>query len=269
MISTQEPTLSPQLLELCNVTFVHRFRSPRWLEALKKHIAGASNRKDADEGSLEDMFKLIVGLRTGEALVFSPDSLLDIVNASVGIWDTSLTLDPLLDRFVKVRIRNRISADGGKSIMASDKIDIPTPAAASEYTVHNDLIDESLVDKTVRKGPPQTSQQATQQATPISKPQVTRSEPSRQSASSTAQYSNQPKTPAAKKQRRHRTADDIEKELKRQTREMLAREPNNLNFGDVRRFVEDELNIEDGWLTTSGSGWKAASKDIIKDTAVS
>ena len=31
IISTQEPTLSPQLLELCNVAFVHRFRSPRWL----------------------------------------------------------------------------------------------------------------------------------------------------------------------------------------------------------------------------------------------
>lgn len=29
IISTHEPTLSPQLLELCNVAFVHHFRSPR------------------------------------------------------------------------------------------------------------------------------------------------------------------------------------------------------------------------------------------------
>jgi hypothetical protein len=61
------------------------------------------------------MFKTIVDLRTGEALVFSPDSVLDVVQAPTRVWKTGMTIDPLLDRFVKVRIRNRISADGGKS----------------------------------------------------------------------------------------------------------------------------------------------------------
>jgi hypothetical protein len=118
IISTQEPTLSPQLLELCNVTFVHRFRSPKWLDALKNHIAGAATTKKSGECSDEDLFKTIVALRTGEALVFSPDSLLDIVNTSNSMWGPRIKTEPLLDRFVKVHIRHRLSADGGKSIMA-------------------------------------------------------------------------------------------------------------------------------------------------------
>ncbi len=34
IISTQEPTISPKLLDLCSVTVVHRFTSPDWLNAL-------------------------------------------------------------------------------------------------------------------------------------------------------------------------------------------------------------------------------------------
>ncbi|KAJ2906005.1 hypothetical protein MKZ38_003488 [Zalerion maritima] len=41
-IATQEPTISPALLDLCSVTIVHRFSSPDWLNTLKKHIAGVS-----------------------------------------------------------------------------------------------------------------------------------------------------------------------------------------------------------------------------------
>ena len=41
IISTQEPTISTTLLNLCSVTIVHRFTSPEWLRILKNHIAGA------------------------------------------------------------------------------------------------------------------------------------------------------------------------------------------------------------------------------------
>ena len=41
IIATQEPTISPKLLDLCSMTFVHRFTSPEWLETLKKHLAAA------------------------------------------------------------------------------------------------------------------------------------------------------------------------------------------------------------------------------------
>ncbi|ATY66827.1 hypothetical protein A9K55_000744 [Cordyceps militaris] len=97
-ISTQEPTISPKLLDLCSVTIVHRFTSPDWLNALKSHLAGASSlgaadSHDEDEAApgtppllrsgrsanlLADIFQQIVSLRTGEALLFAP-------NAAVGV----------------------------------------------------------------------------------------------------------------------------------------------------------------------------------------
>lgn len=43
IIATQEPTISPKLLDLCTFTIVHRFSSPSWLETLRKHIAGLSS----------------------------------------------------------------------------------------------------------------------------------------------------------------------------------------------------------------------------------
>ncbi|KAI0470573.1 hypothetical protein GGR56DRAFT_659444 [Xylariaceae sp. FL0804] len=42
VISTQEPTVSPMLLDLCSITIVHRFTSPEWLRVLRGHLAGIS-----------------------------------------------------------------------------------------------------------------------------------------------------------------------------------------------------------------------------------
>ncbi|OAA64778.1 hypothetical protein ISF_04188 [Cordyceps fumosorosea ARSEF 2679] len=107
-ISTQEPTISPKLLDLCSATIVHRFSSPEWLTTLKGHLAGASSlagatthdssrddkannhvalvsptlRSGTDSTSsdqlLSDIFQQIVSLRTGEALLFAP-------NAAIGV----------------------------------------------------------------------------------------------------------------------------------------------------------------------------------------
>ncbi|KAM3486243.1 hypothetical protein MY8738_000745 [Beauveria namnaoensis] len=99
-ISTQEPTISPKLLDLCSATIVHRFTSPEWLNTLKSHLAGASKlgagsdtdpdhngnealvtptlRIGGSEDLLADIFQQIVSLRTGEALLFAP-------NAAIGV----------------------------------------------------------------------------------------------------------------------------------------------------------------------------------------
>ncbi|PGH14363.1 hypothetical protein AJ80_05953 [Polytolypa hystricis UAMH7299] len=80
IIATQEPTLSPNLLDLCNVSIVHRFSSPEWFKTLQGHLAGAvvgtsdSARAKYSPGGL---FAKIVSLRTGEALVFCPSGILD------------------------------------------------------------------------------------------------------------------------------------------------------------------------------------------------
>lgn len=140
IISTQEPTISPKLLDLCSVTIVHRFTSPDWLETLKKHLAGASafstsadkldeSKKDEDtykgvhaltlnrEDLAKELFSKIVALRTGEALIFAPSAI-------IGTRKTGILLEKkehvrLGNGVLKVRVRKRVTRDGGRSIMAN------------------------------------------------------------------------------------------------------------------------------------------------------
>ncbi|OAG35528.1 hypothetical protein AYO21_10267 [Fonsecaea monophora] len=110
IVSTQEPTLAPRLIDLCNVCIVHRFSSPAWFEMLRDHLAGASRHKGYNNAHL---FETIVGLQTGEALIFCPAALFDVYNGNV---------HTLKDAFIRARIRNRVTADGGRSILASDEM---------------------------------------------------------------------------------------------------------------------------------------------------
>jgi DNA helicase HerA-like ATPase len=102
VISTQEPTVSTDLIALCAVTVVHRFTSPAWYAALKKHI----NAMDDDN----DTMRQIECLDTGEALVYSPNSVLE------KNFDGSLV--KATGRLIRLSIRKRITRDGGESIMA-------------------------------------------------------------------------------------------------------------------------------------------------------
>jgi hypothetical protein len=81
---------------------MHRFTSPTWYAALKRHI----NAEDDD--------KVIMlrneGLETGEALVYSPTTAL-------GKNDDG-SLVKATGRLLKICIRNRVTLDGGASIMA-------------------------------------------------------------------------------------------------------------------------------------------------------
>ncbi|KAJ6788802.1 hypothetical protein PWT90_02805 [Aphanocladium album] len=189
-ISTQEPTISPKLLDLCSATIVHRFTSPEWLNTLKKHLAGASNlagaasvfeADDADNDDLvaptlrsrdsddllAEIFHKIVSLRTGEALLFAPNAAIGVRAERVDVededessstessgssdgsecteenWSSSKDLmsfneckpkdaGQMLDgrewrateairlgsNVLNIRIRQRVTQDGGKSIMA-------------------------------------------------------------------------------------------------------------------------------------------------------
>ncbi|RYP83080.1 hypothetical protein DL769_001465 [Monosporascus sp. CRB-8-3] len=128
VIATQEPTLSPELIALANATFVHRFLSPSWYKVLKKHLAGADKQ---DPGSRNSLFRTIVGLRTGQALLFCPTAQMDVVDGSPGgggaRWVRSLN-----DGYVNIRIRKRLTMDGGKSIMATDAFTYPAPQPATD-----------------------------------------------------------------------------------------------------------------------------------------
>lgn len=123
-MSTQEPTLAPGLLDLCNVSIVHRFNSPAWYKVLQGHLAGA--RLYNDHGDAE-LFEMIVGLQTGEALIFCPSALFDIRSGEV---------HRLKDAFIRAKIRSRVTTDGGKSILASDQMQIvDTEAPALEELI--------------------------------------------------------------------------------------------------------------------------------------
>lgn len=108
IVATQEPTLSPALLDLCNVTIVHRFQSQAWYATLKSHLAALST---PDENN--DVFKRIVDLENGEALLFCPTAYLDADDS-----DELTDLKPLRSGYIKMRVRKRITEDGGKSVMA-------------------------------------------------------------------------------------------------------------------------------------------------------
>lgn len=103
IVATQEPTVSGTFLDLCNVSIIHRFNSPRWYQTLQQHLAGTC----VDKEDREMMFAEIVKLSTGEALVFCPTAALEM-NSGKPV--------PLQDGVVKITVRDRISADGGQSM---------------------------------------------------------------------------------------------------------------------------------------------------------
>lgn len=122
-VSTQEPTIAPAFLDLCTVTIIHRFSSPAWLKALEAHIA-LMQQYESDPStqrgyhlidrkeSTRRLFEKIVCLGTGEAFVFAPSAMLAIRNSDCP--STNGTSGP----YIKVKIRSRLSQDGGRSMLA-------------------------------------------------------------------------------------------------------------------------------------------------------
>lgn len=138
IISTQEPSISPKLLDLCSVTIVHRFSSPAWLTTLREHLAGVSSASRMVERAvvresgkfdigivkivaadpLTELFSIIVNLRVGEALVFAPSAIVSCEKKQ-DTTDTGPRFVRLGNGIVKIQIRARVTADGGRSVIAA------------------------------------------------------------------------------------------------------------------------------------------------------
>jgi hypothetical protein len=122
-VSTQEPTIAPAFLDLCTVTIIHRFSSPAWLRVLEAYIAIMQRQEhdptDQRNGYLASekegtrrLFENIIRLNTGEAFVFAPSA-----TVAIGGFECSSTTGSR--RFpIKVKIRSRLSDDGGRSVLA-------------------------------------------------------------------------------------------------------------------------------------------------------
>ncbi|KKP00657.1 hypothetical protein THAR02_07246 [Trichoderma harzianum] len=156
IISTQEPTISPKLLDLCSVTIVHRFTSPDWMQSLRQHLAGASiapvatdevigngygmmaNLRPSSKELAEELFHKIVALRRGEALLFCPSAIIGLRAAPIKLEKESSVIDNWTDEDVenvggraypqliklshghlRIQVRKRITQDGGRSILAT------------------------------------------------------------------------------------------------------------------------------------------------------
>jgi hypothetical protein len=78
LIATQEPTISPQLMDLCDVSIIHRFNSPVWFNAIKGHLTGMMWSGDLDSDSGKSAHKTIVNLHDGEAFLFCQKAYLDL-----------------------------------------------------------------------------------------------------------------------------------------------------------------------------------------------
>ncbi|KAJ0123690.1 hypothetical protein J7T55_012159 [Diaporthe amygdali] len=153
IISTQEPTVSPKLLDLCSVTVVHRFTSPEWLRALRRHLAGAEEAAgmlaraavaagggsrsgaSSDSGVDDVLDGLIEGAGTSSAgpsmsqrqaasslfaqiVELRPgQALVFSPNAVVGV-DGEGQANKVGSGVLKVCVRKRVTEDGGRSVMA-------------------------------------------------------------------------------------------------------------------------------------------------------
>ncbi|KAL4862732.1 hypothetical protein BDV12DRAFT_190200 [Aspergillus spectabilis] len=107
IISTQEPTISPRLIDLCSITIIHRFTSPQWYNAIRMHLPIERGGNHNEHGIPDGLYQ-IASLRTGEALVFAPSAhLLD---------ESGATLDTKHQTF-RLRVRKRITWDGGRTIV--------------------------------------------------------------------------------------------------------------------------------------------------------
>lgn len=151
LISTQEPTISPKLLDLCNVIIAHRFTSPEWLSFMKRHLAAI-----AVEAESNALLARIVGLNEGEAYLFAPAGIIsnrdfeqiyareDPDGEGGSDEDEDEDVSKLGLGYLKVKVRKRLTEDGGKSILANS---VAIPVAARVAGVIPADIAAAMVNK--------------------------------------------------------------------------------------------------------------------------
>jgi hypothetical protein len=86
---------------------------------LRLHLAALSDIEEETEknskAKVMNIFNLIVKLRIGEALLFAPNAAIDVETNERG----EDSVKRLGTGYLKIKIRARITKDGGKSVMAN------------------------------------------------------------------------------------------------------------------------------------------------------
>lgn len=138
LISTQEPTISPKLLDLCNVIVAHRFTSPEWLSFIKRHLAAVSTEEDSRKAGAASIRKngvslleRIVGLNDGEGYLFAPAGIIsnqdfEQESGSASAGDLVAQYPKRLGlAYLKIKVRSRLAEDGGASVFADSQMGVP------------------------------------------------------------------------------------------------------------------------------------------------
>jgi len=86
---------------------MHRFSSPAWWNHVSKHFSG-----NFAVGSIP-AFDRVVTLQTGEAIILAPSAFV----VSLSPPDGAAALQPLGRRYFVARTRDRVTKDGGASIL--------------------------------------------------------------------------------------------------------------------------------------------------------
>ena len=141
----QEPTVIPStILDLASFIICHRFTSPSWCTHLARHVSAGDNAETAQ------WFQDVMLLATGQCVVFSPSTLVMTGN------DSSVRL--LGKGYLKLRVRPRLTLDGGASLLAVGRtltsidcaapiVDMPLTLTSSNLPAQQDL------SYTARQGP--------------------------------------------------------------------------------------------------------------------
>lgn len=74
---------------------------------------------DGQTLDIKQIFRNIANLEAGEALLFSPSMILSISEGSTPGGARVLQTEKLGMGYIKMRVRKRVSADGGRSILAA------------------------------------------------------------------------------------------------------------------------------------------------------
>ncbi|KAJ7146727.1 hypothetical protein C8R44DRAFT_17969 [Mycena epipterygia] len=116
IIATQEPTvIPPTILDLASIIICHRFSSPAWCTHLARHVSAGRES--------EGWYQQVMLLATGDALVFSP--------AAVTTADERGGVVLLGRDYLKLRVRPRLTLDGGASLLAVGRSSPATLAGGS------------------------------------------------------------------------------------------------------------------------------------------
>ncbi|KAK5675042.1 hypothetical protein LTR17_027787, partial [Elasticomyces elasticus] len=104
IISTQEPTISEKMLDLCSISIVHHFKSPAWFRSIRNHLGGASGLVNSDKEQAT-LFEQILTLPVGESRVFAPGAFVCL--SAVG------QSKRLGSEVLQMRTRSRLGIDAG------------------------------------------------------------------------------------------------------------------------------------------------------------